>query len=249
MKRFLWVFLSLTLLMSCLTGTVLAANQLVVDDQAMLLNPLEAMQLQADYAGITEYFDVAFVTTNSVSGSTASYAERYAINHYGNDPAVMFFIDMDNRNIYVYANGDALKTISEADARAITDNIYKYASRGDYYGCADAAFSQILAKCQGQKLARPVKHITNAMIAVLFGILLNYWITARSRRPKKGKRTNGVEAVTASRQMAVMPAIAMATPVVIASVQHYKDDDSGSGGGGGGGGGGGHSGGGGGHSF
>lgn len=223
-----------------------SSKRLVVEDGADLLTDEEEARLIEDYSAVTEYMDAAFVTTDHSSGSTASYAEEYAIRHYGNDPAVIFIIDMEDRELYIYANGSALKTISRADARAITDNIYRSASRGDYYECANRAFSQILAKCSGARLARPVKHATNALIAVLAGILLNYFLTVASRRPRVERRTKGDVSVSVSRQMATMPGISLALPIVLSSVRHYKSSSSG---GSGGGGGGGHSGGGGGHSF
>ena len=125
-----------------------AAGTLAVDDGADLLSDTEEAELIRRYSPITEYMDAAFVSTDHSEGSTSSYTEKYAIQHYGNDPAVIFMIDMDDREIYIYSNGSALKTISKADARAITDNIYQYASRGEYFECADAAFSQIYTKCQ-----------------------------------------------------------------------------------------------------
>ncbi len=224
----------------------LAADTLLVDDGADLLTDEEEEALIWRYSAITEYMDAAFVSTNHAQGSTSAFAERYAIQHYGNNPAVIFLIDMDNREIFVYSNGSALKTISKADARAITDNIYKIASRGEYYECADQAFRQIYTKCEGGRLARPVKHVTNALIAVLAGILLNYLIAVQSRIPKAQRRTTGNVNVSVSREMASMPGIALAAPIVLSSIRHTKSSSSGSGGGGGGGG---HSGGGGGHSF
>lgn len=246
MKKTLSLILALTLFAAVLTGTALAAGALTVEDGADLLTDAEEAELVARYSGITEYMDAALVTTDRSSGSTASFAESYAVRRYGSAPAVLFIIDMDDREIYVYANGAAQRTISKADARAITDNIYKDASRGDYFACADGALSQILAKCQGERLARPVKHITNALIAVLLGVLLNYYIVTRSRMPKTGRRTQGSLNVSVTRQMAAMPGIALGLPVVVDSVRRYKNSDSGSGGGGGGGG---SSGGGGGHGF
>ncbi len=227
--------------------TAVSAGKLLMVDGADLLSDAEEEKIVENYSVITEYMGVAFISTDYSPGSTAAYAEECAIRYYGNSPAALFVIDMDDREIYVYANGSAQKTISNADARAITDNIYKSASRGDYYDCADQAFKQIYAKCSGERLARPVKHVTNALIAVLAGILLNYFITVYSRRPKAERRTQGNVKASVSRQMADMPGISLALPIILSSVKHYKS--SGSGGGGGGGGGGGHSGGGGGHSF
>ena len=80
-----------------------------------------------------------------------------------------------------------------------------------------------------------MKHITNALIAVVFGVLINFWLAARSRRPKKEPRTKGAAPVSVTRQMAAMPAILLAAPIVTKSERIYKSSDSGSGGGSGGG--------------
>ena len=219
------------------------AGTLLVVDDARLLSEKEKDRLINDYSAITEYMGAAFISTNYSPGSTASYAEQCAIQYYHNDPAVLFLIDMDDREIYVYANGTAQKMISKADARAITDNIYKSASRGDYYECADGAFRQIYAKCTGQRLARPVKHVTNALIALLAGVMINYFITVFSRVPKAERRTKGEIKASVSSQMAHMPGVALSV-TFLNSVKHIKSSSSGGGGGGGG-----HSGGGGGHGF
>lgn len=247
MKKRLAFLIAPVLLGVMLLTAASAAGSLVIEDGADLFTDAEEAELQARYAAITDYMPAAVITTDRVSGTTDAYAESYAIRQYGNDPAVIFIIDMDNRQLYVYANGAALRTISKADARAITDNIYKDASRGDYFACADGALSQILAKCQGARLARPVKHITNLLIAVLLGVLVNYYLTVWSRRPRTERRTKGEVSASVSRRVSFIPGVALAVPIVIGSVRHYKNSDSG--GGGGGGGGGGHSGGGGGHSF
>ena len=246
LKKSLFLVLGVLIICTFLPAvSVLAANQLVVEDDADILTPDEEARLIRDYSAITEYMGAAFVTTDAASAGTSAFAEDYAISHYGNSPAVIFVIDMYDRELYIYSNGTALKTITRADARAITDNVYKSASRGDYYECADRTFSQILGKCRGERLARPVKHITNALIAVLCGILLNYYLTVYSRIPDPEPRTKGEVNVSVTRQMASMPGISLALPIVLSSVKHYKSRSSGGSGGGGGG----HSGGGGGHGF
>ena len=226
-------------------GAAETADTLLVVDDAHLLSEEEEARLIADYSVITEYMGAAFISTYFSPFTTAQFAEKCAIEYFQDDPAVLFLIDMDNREIYVYANGKAQDTISRADARAITDNIYKSASRGDYYECADGAFRQIYAKCTGHELARPVKHITNALIAVLLGVLINYFITVFSRIPKAERRTKGEIKASVSSQMAHLPGISLGAAIFLSSVKHYKSSSSGGSGGGGGG----HSGGGGGHSF
>ena len=177
-------FLTLLLCLCILpTGALAKDHTFVMDDKANLLTTEQRQKLKEDYTPLTEYLDVAFVTTNSPGGSTDSFCHSYVNREFGNRPAVIFAIDMSNRQIYVYSNEAALSIISRADARAITDNIYQYATDGDYYGCANEAFAQIQAKCEGGVIARPVKHITNALIAVVLGVLANYYLAhfARAR--------------------------------------------------------------------
>ena len=250
--RLLLLLLALALVtLPVLTVSARAAGLLVIDDGADLLTDEQETLLKVKYADLALYMDAAVVTTNSSMSTARAYAQDYAVRNYGTTPAVIFLIDMDNREIYVCTNRDAVKVISNADSRAITDNIYTYASKGDYYSCTDKALEQILARCRGEKLARPVKHITNALIAVLFGVLINYFVVVSSRKPKAERRTKGNVNVSVSRAMAAMPGIALAAPVVINTVRRYKESSSHRSGGGGGfsGGGGGFSGGGGGHKF
>ena len=244
MKRFT-IFIILMSYLCALCMPVFANDEILIEDNAGLFSEDQKALLKEHWSGIQEIPDAAIVTSNSPGGSTSSFAENYAISHYGNSPAVIFVIDMRNREIYIYSNGSALNALSKADARAITDNIYKLASKGDYYSCADKAFTQIAARFRGEAIARPVKHITNAMIALLLSIIINYCIVVFSRSSKKQK--TAVDSEGRVLRASVLPGVFVSDPVLIKSERHYHS--SGSSGGGGGGGGGGHSGGGGGHSF
>ncbi|MBR3328236.1 MAG: TPM domain-containing protein [Atopobiaceae bacterium] len=239
-----WVvclMLALTGIMARPAFAAPASQSFVIDDAANLLTKSQETKLRNDYTELTEYVDTAFVSVASNSSSTDKFARSYVNREFGSRAAVIFVIDMDNREIYVYANQAGLSLISRADARAITDNIYKLASKGDYYACADAAFSQILVKCQGGRIARPVKHITNALIAIVLGVLGTFFYTmyTRSRLARAGKKQRDAARLEA------MPELVLSHPVVTRTERHYKSKSHGGGGGGGSGGGGG----GGGHGF
>ena len=235
-------------LVACLVPRVaLAATRganslLEIDDQASLLSDDEKQHLTDDYARLSEYLSASVVTLAQNNTSTSDFAASYLRRTYGDNKtapaAIVFVIDMDNRQIYLFANDAGLATISSADARAITDNIYTYASDGKYYACVDAALSQVLTKCEGGRIARPVKHITNALIAIVLGILANflYALFIRSRGVRELHRAQGPQGASE------LPTFLMDKPIVTKSVRHYHSSSSGSGGsgGGGGGGGGGH---------
>ncbi|MEE0028106.1 MAG: TPM domain-containing protein, partial [Atopobiaceae bacterium] len=212
------LLLTMAFVWAILPTTALAAGTFRVDDQAELLSSAEASKLQSDYAELTEFVDAAFVTTTKESSDVEVFAESYITSAFGSDPAVIFVIDMYNRQICVYSNDAGLEYVTREDARAIADNVYGFAGEGDYYGCADAAFRQVLAKCQGGDIARPVKHITNFLIAVVFGVLINFFFVYHSRAKVMRQRASA----KSMRGMASMPAIVRTKPTLINRVRHYR---------------------------
>lgn len=238
MKRCISLLFLALFCVGLFSGTALAADRVfLIDDQAGLLSKEEQEQLRNRYADLTNYTSAAFVTTDYVSGSTAAFAKSYVKRNFTGDAAIVFVIDLDNRQLYIYSNRKAVGMVSAADARAITDNIYTYATKGDYFTCADAAFSQILTRCQGGRIARPVKHITNALIAVVAGILINFYVSVLSRFVFSKNQASPTEMW----EMAILPQIVVGTPILIKTERHnHSSGSGGSGGGGGGGGGGGH---------
>lgn len=221
----------------------------VLEDDAGLLTEEQLMELAEEMEDITAYGNVAFKTIDVNGASTESYARSFYQNRFGTDSGTLFLIDMDNRNIWIHSDGAVYQVITTANANTITDNVYRYASRGDYYGCASEAFRQINALLQGQRIARPMKYISNALLAVILALLINYGLVLRFtglRKPKEGEILGSIH-----RKFSFTKPRAVHTH----QTKTYDPVSSGGGSGGGGGhssgGGGGHSssGGGGGHSF
>ena len=122
--------------------------QVIVDDRADLLTDEEESRLASEMEPVTAYGNAAFISCYA-SGSTSSYAKDLYRDLFGSDSGTIFMIDMENRNIWIQSNGAIYRTITKSYANTITDNVYKYASRGDYYGCASNAFSQICTLLEG----------------------------------------------------------------------------------------------------
>ena len=157
-----------------------------MDDRVHLLTNEHQDMIVEKYSAISEYLSAAFVTTNNNPDSAGEYAKKYAIEHYGNAPAVVFLYDVGNRDIFLYVNGSAKSIITKTDATVIINRIKKYVPRYQSYYCTDDCFDYILTKCRSHHLVGSVKHITNAMIAVLIGILINISIAAFSRAFRQG---------------------------------------------------------------
>ena len=218
----------------------------VVYDMADLLSDTEEKALLDDMKAITNYGGAAFITTDSNYSSTSYYAESMYREYFGKGSGAVFVIDMDNREIYIFTDGEIHKTVNNHYATSISDNVYRYASAKKYYACAQEVFSEITTLLQGAKIAQPMKYICNGLLAVILALLTNYFLSRILSRTSKPGR----EALMAS--LTTRCNITNSVVQFTGQTRVYDPPSSSSSSGGGGGhpgGGGGSSGGGGGHRF
>lgn len=218
--------------------------KILIEDDADLLSDDEEELLYDVMSQISVYGNVAFKSIrNNPKYNTYSYVSDYYYDVFGNKSGTVFLIDMDYRNIYIYSDGAIYRTITDSYADTITDNVYTYATNGDYYRCASKAFDQILSLLRGQKIAQPMKYISNCLFAITLALLVNYFVVklfSSTQKPSRGELAENTEHYCL---------FSAPRAVFRNQTRKYSPQSSGSSGGGGGGGGGGHSGGGGGHSF
>lgn len=218
-----------------------------VIDGADLLTEQEEKKLLEEMKPITAYGNAVIETTEYNYGTPRQYAENHhpELNHISE---TYFLIDMSNREIWLYNGGDIEKTVNASYATLITDNIYTYASNGDYYTCCSKAMEQVINLMEGRSISQPMRYICAILLALIIGLLISYMIVWQTRKktqstpiPKKAELTTGAVAITAA-------GLDVYRRVTRSSGSGSSSSGGGfSGGGGGGGGGGGFSGGG--HSF
>lgn len=213
-----------------------------IEDDANLLTAEERSQLVDYMYPITEFGYVAFKTISSNTQSTSGYAYNYCMDNFGSNSNILFLIDMDNRELFIHSNGYINRVLGKNYANTITDNVYKYASDGNYFGCAAEAFNEVYIVLTDGKIAQPMKYICNALLAVIVAILLNYAIAFASSTTKKASAGEIVNNTPS--HITVSNAFAHLTHQTRTYSPQSKSDSGGSGGGssgGGGGSGGGHS--------
>ncbi len=113
------------------------ANLLSEDDEASLMVKLE--KYSSKYSA-----DIAIVTTNDAGGmSSQAYADAYA-EKIGQSmsrdeyPGILFLIDMDNRQIYMATQGQAMNYYDDYRINKVLDNCYNHITDGDYKGTCEA---------------------------------------------------------------------------------------------------------------
>ena len=214
-----------------------------ISDSQDLLSEEEEEVLLQDMIPVTAYGNAAFDSAYPSGLSPRGYAEQ-EYSGYFKESGTLFLIDMYNREIWLYSSGAVENIVTPSYANSITDNIYRYASNGQYYRCASEAFRQELVLLDGGKITQPMRKISAALLALILALLINYLFIRFTTKNYKAREDALIAAI------AVAAAIS-AAPIVVTSRKKIEKSGGGGGGsfggGGGGGGGGGFSGGG--HKF
>jgi len=222
-------------------------HTLLIEDDANLLTPEEEEKLKEKMKPLTKYGHIVFKSISiNPNGSTKEFANNFYYSKFGNESGTIFIIDMDERMIWIVSAGENYKTVTDSKADIITDNIYKYASRKEYYECAYNAFDQIETILDGGKIAEPMRHISNAVVAIVLAFFVNFFIVLGASKIKKANAAEIIKNCDVEFEASNVSGSKTGTHKVYSPV---SESSGGSSGGGGGGGGGGFSGGGGGHSF
>ncbi len=226
--------------------------RVVIRDEADLLTDLEEKYLSTYMEKVLPYGNAAFVSVDVNPSSTERLAEQLFLEYFGDTSGALLIIDMDNRYIQLIADGTVYRTVTKARCSEITDNIYAYASKGEYLLCATKAFEQVTRLLEGQRIAAPFRYVTNAFLAICLALLGNFALVSLQRR-KKVSPENALKvpvAVNVASSAVKAGAVAAVALTMLNQRRTKHVESSGSGGGRSGGGfsGGGHSGGGGGFS-
>ncbi len=216
--------------------------QAIIDDKANLLSDGEKTKLLDTMQSLTVYGNVAFVSINTNYSSTGIFAGNYYHNHFSTESGTIFVIDMANREIYIFSDGANYRVITSSKAYSITDNVYKKATSGDYYGCADMAFHQIKTLLDGGKILEPMRYTSNVFIALVLSFMITFFYIFFKSKTRKASLHDVVK------NCDIVFNLGKVTTEKTGTHRVYSPQSDGSSSGGGGGGGG-SSGGGGGHGF
>ncbi len=158
----------------------------LVYDGADLLTDAEEAQLLEEMKPALEYGNLIFLSNDEVhSGNAETFAGDTYYSLFENNSGTLLLIDMSEREIIIVSTGENYNTITDEKAYLITDNNYKSASEGDYYGCASGCFRQVNSLLGGGKINEPMKHISNAILAILIGMIVSAVIVLATMGVKK----------------------------------------------------------------
>lgn len=220
-----------------------------IRDEENLLTEEEQEELVGSMAPMTDYGNVMFLTADGDYEDPVDYLDW----NYGDwfyEDGTIFLIEMSNRQLRLENSGRIQDTITPSYSDSIMDNVYRLASEGEYALCAEEVFYECTVLMDGGHIARPMKYICNALLALICALLVNYLAIRMSTHNHRITKKELAAAVGAS----VFYGGAKTKRIAHRKIETASSTGSGghSGGGSFGGGGGGHSGGGhsgGGHGF
>ena len=155
-------------------------------DESDLLSSFEEEEVKEAMIPLTEYGNIAFISGEG-SYSAASTARNLLEEAFPGGSASILLIDMGNREIRIQSAGTLYKTINSQVADSITDNIYRYASNGDFGKTAVMAFRQMNAKMEGRFVETPMRWISNFFLAIFLGLLFNFTMLLLSWKQNKSR--------------------------------------------------------------
>ena len=249
MRKGIRILLALLLALVSVSGAFAdeTAYRVVIEDDAGLLSEAEEAEVRTEMEDVAQYCNVGFYTTRrSGSQSAQAQAKAWGNRTFGNTDYTVFIIDMNNRWMEIFSSERIYRVVTKAKAYTITDNVYKYATRGQYADCAKETFRQIRQTLEGYEVASPMRYATNALVAIAVAILLAYLLIYARMEKETEVSVPGIITV-----MAAGAGTAVLAKKLTRTVKHSSSSGGGHSGGFGGGGGfsGGGGGGGGGHGF
>ena len=172
--------------------------EIYIYDEENLLSEKEIGKLVQHMVPITRYGNAGFITYQIEEGDYEGATGDIYNGLFGRSSGTLLMIDMNHRKLVLHSDGDISKVITNSYANTITDNIYRMAGKGNYYGAASEAFREINTLLEGNRIAQPMRHITNGLLAVILSTLILYFVTLLTSLQKKAEAEEILTAIGAS---------------------------------------------------
>ncbi|MCR5483727.1 MAG: TPM domain-containing protein [Bacilli bacterium] len=161
--------------------------KLFIDDKKELLTSSEEELLFSDMEKLAPYGNIGFLSISSDAGSETTIATNFYVSNFGETNGVIFMINMQTRQLTIraFSTQASVDLISSNKVDSILANVYRYASKGDYYTCAKNVFNQCYTVITGESIFEPMKIASNAILAFSISSFILYIYVLSSSSIKK----------------------------------------------------------------
>lgn len=162
--------------------------EVYIDDRSDLMTEEERESLKEQLSELTVYGNMVFLDTGYHGYSSAQrYAEACYRDLCGMEPGVVFLIDMSNREIWLAATGSPKNKLTSAICYEITDKTYTYATKRNYYACANATFMEVQNILEGGYLLPIMRILISLFLSLIAALTINLirLVFSRTIQPKQ----------------------------------------------------------------
>lgn len=170
-KNLLPAFLLVIMLFLAFPGTLFAAeNQFAIingddylteEEQTSLKETAEKTYIMQKHAGTLV---IAF--HDSENYSAKELAAVTAADYSGNVLVIEFNMNEYNREFYIRGSGEFKDLMTSSQANSVADSVYKYFSRGDFYGGIDKSIMLLDRTITGHVVYSPLMIVGNLLVAL-----------------------------------------------------------------------------------
>ncbi len=171
--------------------------KLFIDDKQDLLTSSEEELLFSDMEKLAPYGNIGFLSLSSTSGSETSIATNYYVANFGQTNGILFMINMGSRQLTIraFSTEAGVDLISSNKVDSILANVYRYASKNQYYTCAKNVFNQVYTVISGKSIFEPMKIASNAILAFAISSFILYIYVLGSSSIKKASNKEVMDGI------------------------------------------------------
>lgn len=140
----------------------------------------------------TRYGNAVIFTTDEGRSDMDAVAREAYTRLLGKETqsGAIFVISMNNRQLKLYVEGAVDEGIASSKLNTIVDNVYRYASDGDYDRCAVKVFTQMETLLEGGRIAQPMRWIVCLLLSVIAAVVITYLRAMSARSADAPKYVN-----------------------------------------------------------
>lgn len=132
-KKTFFLLLFFSFLLLAMPKGVLAQQQVQIDDQAGILSSVDTLESSARTIADHTKASIFVVTTRTNHQSPQAFSENYLENKIGvGENGIVLLIDMGQRHVYIFADGNMQWYITESRIDSILDEVQPDLANGNY---------------------------------------------------------------------------------------------------------------------
>lgn len=167
----------------------------IIIDNTDVFTDSEESALLNEMSSLCEHGNVCITTLVSYEGLTYEIMNDLYTDEFGDTSGIILFLETKQSAMRIYCHGELAQEINSSSVYDITDKIAGYATRGDYYACADNFLAETRFFFFDKELSAPMKLVTSALLAVIISLTATYFIVKLFYGRKKSTSQETLDAM------------------------------------------------------